>query len=104
MSTCATSSFTDCSPRSRSSTICNRVASAKAARAVDCTDVYIHDNAFNRNLSRKTLTRSQCEHCPKVVINEDGVTIGEDQNIVRPSHTEWNELAMRVRSGELKAA
>jgi hypothetical protein len=41
MSTCATSSFTDCSPRSRSSTICKLVASAKAVRAVDCTNVYI---------------------------------------------------------------
>jgi hypothetical protein len=43
-----------------------------------------------------------CEHCPEVVINDDGVVIGEDQNIVRLSHAEWNELVMLVRRGELK--
>lgn len=44
----------------------------------------------------------QCEHCPEVVISDEGVTIGEDQNIVKLSHTEWNELVARVRAGELR--
>ena len=44
---------------------------------------------------------SQCEHCPEVVINDGGVTIGEDQNVVKLSHAEWNELVTRIRSGEL---
>jgi hypothetical protein len=44
---------------------------------------------------------SQCEHCPEVVIDDQCVTIGEDQNVVKLSHAEWNELVARVRSGEL---
>jgi hypothetical protein len=44
---------------------------------------------------------SQCDHCPEVVISDEGVTIGEDQNVVKLSHAEWNELVGRVRSGEL---
>ena len=44
---------------------------------------------------------SQCEHCPEVVISDEGVMIGEDQNVVKLSHAEWNELVTRIRSGEL---
>jgi hypothetical protein len=44
---------------------------------------------------------TQCEHCPEVVINDQGVTIGEDQNVVKLSHAEWNELVTRIRNGEL---
>jgi hypothetical protein len=44
---------------------------------------------------------SECEHCPEVVISDKRVTIGEDQNIVKLSHAEWNELVSRIRSGEL---
>jgi hypothetical protein len=44
---------------------------------------------------------SQCEHCPEVVINDEGVSIGEDQNVVKLRHAEWNELVARIRSGEL---
>ena len=45
---------------------------------------------------------TECEHCPEVVITDQGVTIGEHQNVVKLSHTEWNELVTRIRSGELK--
>jgi len=45
---------------------------------------------------------TECEHCPEVVITDQGVTIGEDRNVVKLSHTDWNELVARIRSGELK--
>jgi hypothetical protein len=45
---------------------------------------------------------SQCEHCPEVVIADEVVTIGEDRNLVKLSHAEWNELVARIRSGELR--
>jgi len=44
---------------------------------------------------------SQCEHCPEVVISDEGVTIGENRNVVKLSHAEWNELVVRIRNGEL---
>lgn len=43
-----------------------------------------------------------CGECPSVEITDQGVTIGEDQNTVRLSHAEWNDLVARIRSGELK--
>ena len=42
-----------------------------------------------------------CEACPEVEITDQGVTIGEEANVVRLSHTEWNELVRLVKSGEL---
>ncbi len=44
-----------------------------------------------------------CSECPSVEISDEGVTIGEDQNRVRLSHAEWNDLVARIRNGELKA-
>lgn len=43
-----------------------------------------------------------CGDCPSVEIAEDGVTIGEDRNIVRLTHAEWNDLVARVKRGELR--
>ncbi|MDQ2804919.1 MAG: hypothetical protein M3Y41_20430 [Pseudomonadota bacterium] len=45
----------------------------------------------------------ECDACPEVVIEAKGVTIGEADNIVRLSHTEWNQLVALVRSGRLAA-
>jgi hypothetical protein len=42
-----------------------------------------------------------CSECPEVEITDQGVTIGEDTNIVRLSHAEWNELVKLVKSGRL---
>jgi len=42
---------------------------------------------------------ANCEHCPSVEISDEGVSIGEDQNTVRLSHTEWNDLVSRIRTG-----
>jgi hypothetical protein len=42
-----------------------------------------------------------CSECPEVEITERYVTIGEDNNIVRLSHAEWNELVRLVKSGEI---
>jgi hypothetical protein len=43
-----------------------------------------------------------CGGCPAVEITDQGVTIGEEDNIVTLSHAEWNDLVRRVRSGELQ--
>jgi hypothetical protein len=43
-----------------------------------------------------------CEQCPTVEIGDAGVRIGEDTNLVKLSHTEWNDLVRKVLSGELK--
>ena len=42
-----------------------------------------------------------CGACPAVEINAEGVTIGEDNNIVRLTHAQWNDLVSRIRNGEL---
>jgi hypothetical protein len=42
-----------------------------------------------------------CTECPEVVITGEDVTIGEDTNIVRLSHAEWNELVSLIKRGEL---
>jgi hypothetical protein len=44
----------------------------------------------------------ECDHCPAVEIDDSGVRIGEEQNVVTLSHAEWNDLVARVRRGELK--
>lgn len=43
----------------------------------------------------------ECDACPEVVIDRDGVRIGEAENIVRLSHAEWNQLVLLVRIGKL---
>ena len=43
-----------------------------------------------------------CSGCPAVKITADGVTIGEDENTVKLTHAEWNDLVARVRRGELR--
>lgn len=42
-----------------------------------------------------------CVACPEVEITDQGVVIGENANIVRLSHAEWNELVRLVKAGEL---
>jgi hypothetical protein len=51
---------------------------------------------------KKFTLRPACTACPEVEITDRGVTIGEDANIVRLSHAEWNELVRLVKSGELR--
>ena len=43
-----------------------------------------------------------CSNCPEVVISQDGVTIGEADNLVRLSAAEWNVLVEGVQSGALR--
>ena len=45
----------------------------------------------------------ECDACPEVVIEAEGVSIGEAGNIVRLSHAEWNQLVRLVHSGRLPA-
>jgi hypothetical protein len=42
-----------------------------------------------------------CTDCPEVEITDQGVTIGENANTVRLSHSEWNELVRLIRTGAL---
>jgi hypothetical protein len=42
-----------------------------------------------------------CDECPEVEITEQGVTIGEDTNLVRLSHAEWNELVKLIKAGKI---
>lgn len=44
----------------------------------------------------------ECGHCPSVEIDDEGVRIGEENNLVTLTHAEWNDLVARVRRGELK--
>jgi hypothetical protein len=37
-----------------------------------------------------------CTECPEVEITDQGVAIGEKQNLVRLSHAEWNELVRLI--------
>jgi Fe-S cluster biogenesis protein NfuA len=43
-----------------------------------------------------------CTGCPSVEMTAQGVTIGEEENIVKLTHAEWNDLVARVRRGELR--
>ena len=51
---------------------------------------------------KKSTLCPACTACPEVEITDQGVTIGEQENIVRLSHAEWNELVRLVKSGELR--
>jgi hypothetical protein len=42
-----------------------------------------------------------CTLCPEIVIIDEGVAIGEDANIVRLSHAEWNELVALIKRGDV---
>ena len=43
-----------------------------------------------------------CAECPEAVITDQQVTIGEDANMVRLSHAEWNELVALIKRGDLR--
>jgi hypothetical protein len=43
----------------------------------------------------------ECDACPEVVIDDNGVRIGEADNTVRLSHAEWNQLVLLIREGKL---
>jgi hypothetical protein len=43
----------------------------------------------------------ECAACPAVEISPEGVVIGEDDNVVRLTHAQWNDLVQRVLAGEL---
>lgn len=42
-----------------------------------------------------------CENCPEVVIDAEGVRIGEEGNLVWLRPAEWNELVALVQNGKL---
>ena len=53
-------------------------------------------------LPKKFTLGPACTACPEVEFTDQGVTIGEHENIVRLSHAEWNELVRLVKSGKLR--
>jgi hypothetical protein len=57
-------------------------------------------------ITNPTITMSLCPACgacPEVVIEADGVRIGEAHNMVWLSPAEWNELVALIGSGKLWA-
>jgi hypothetical protein len=52
-------------------------------------------------ISRVFLSCGVCDACPAVEISPEAVTIGEDDNTVRLTHAQWNDLVTRIRAGEL---
>jgi hypothetical protein len=44
-----------------------------------------------------------CGACPAVNISAEGVSIGEDNNTVRLTHAQWNDLVYRIQKGELSS-
>jgi hypothetical protein len=50
----------------------------------------------------KVILCPECTDCLTVEITDQGVTIGEDENTVKLTHAEWNDLVARIRRGELK--
>jgi len=50
----------------------------------------------------KVILCPACTGCRTVEITDQGVTIGEDKNTVKLTHTEGNDLVSRIRRGELK--
>ena len=50
---------------------------------------------------RKFTLCPACAACAEVEITDQGVRIGEDENTVRLSHAEWNELVRLVKAGDL---
>lgn len=42
-----------------------------------------------------------CGACPGVEVTADAVTIGEEDNAVRLTHAQWNDLVARINKGEL---
>jgi sarcosine oxidase delta subunit len=44
-----------------------------------------------------------CGACPAVEITDQGVSIGEDENIVKLTREQWNDLVARIRRDELAA-
>ncbi len=49
----------------------------------------------------KVMLCPACGACPAVEITDEGVTIGEDENTVKLTHEQWNDLVARIRSGNL---
>lgn len=58
---------------------------------------------MENNVLRRVVLCDECGACPEVVVTEHEVAIGEDENVVRLTHEEWNILVRKIRSGELGA-
>ncbi|MBS3060476.1 MAG: hypothetical protein J4432_03120 [DPANN group archaeon] len=54
----------------------------------------------NQN-EKKVVLCDDCDHCPEVITNTNGATIGEDDNIVKLKPIEWNLLVDNIQNGTL---
>ncbi len=45
----------------------------------------------------------ECDACPEVVIDAEGVRIGKADNMVRLSYAEWNHLVALIHGGKLSS-
>jgi hypothetical protein len=69
-------------------------------------DLKLYFNLYHELETR--WTQSKLRYVPPAVgvrrwkITDQGVTIGEAENIAKLTHAEWNDLVARVRSGELR--
>jgi hypothetical protein len=54
-----------------------------------------------KKMTRVVLSCGICGACPAVEISTEAVMIGEDDNTVRLTHAQWNDLVSRIRTGEL---
>ena len=61
----------------------------------------LHSSVQRQEAEVEPIKVTLCEECPEVEITDQGVTIGEDENIVRMSHAEWNELVRLIKDGKL---
>lgn len=50
---------------------------------------------------RVVLNCAICGACPAVEITAEAVTIGENENMVRLTHAQWNDLVSRILKDEL---
>lgn len=51
-------------------------------------------------IKRTTLCYS-CDKCPEIIIYQDEVHIGEEDNLAKLKKQEWNFLVRKIKSGDL---
>jgi hypothetical protein len=50
----------------------------------------------------KVVLCTECENCPEVELTATGIRIGEEGNLARLTHKDWNLVVDLIQSGDLK--